>query len=165
MKKLYIIRHAKSSWDEVGLKDFDRPLNHRGIADAPKMGERLKAKGVKPDMILASSAVRAKKTIKAIAKKVKFKNKIIFKRKIYEASLSTLHKMIKKVNEKNSTLFLCGHNFELNMLAEKYVGFDENLPTCGIVEIEFNCKNWKDINKKNARLISFDYPKKMTKKV
>ncbi len=163
MIKLFIIRHAKSSWDHVGLLDFDRPLNHRGIADAPKMGERLKAKGVKPDMILSSNALRAKKTIKEIAKKVKFKNKITFKRKIYEANLSTLHKMIKKVDKKNKTLFLCGHNFELNMLAEKYVGFDENIPTCGIVEIEFNCNKWKDISKKNARLISFDYPKKEQK--
>ncbi|WP_321777927.1 SixA phosphatase family protein [Sulfurimonas sp.] len=159
MKKLYIIRHAKSSWEEVGFVDFDRPLNKRGKIDASKMGDRLRTKGVKPDIILSSDALRAKKTIKAIAKKVKFKNKIKFRKKIYEASLSTLHKMIKKVDNKNSTLFLCGHNFELNMMAQKYVGLDENIPTCGIVEIEFNCNKWKDISKQNARLISFDYPK------
>ena len=160
MKKLYIIRHAKSSWKDISLSDFDRPLNKRGRLNAPFMGERLKKQKVIPDIILSSSALRAKTTAKIIAKKVKYTKKIVFNEDIYESTPSRLHKILTKIDDKNGTAFLIGHNPELNMLAENYVDFDENIVTCGVVEIEFDCKNWIDIGAKNAKLISFDYPKK-----
>ena len=76
-KKLYIIRHAKSSWSDMSLDDFDRPLNKRGKANAPVMGTRFKNKGVKPDIIISSPAKRAISTAKIIAKKVKYVDEII----------------------------------------------------------------------------------------
>lgn len=160
MKKIYIIRHAKSSWENMELDDFDRPLNKRGKLNAPFMGKKLKAKNIVPDIILSSPALRAKNTAKMIAKEVSYTNKIIFNKDIYEAKPSTLHKILTKIDDKYKTIFLLGHNPELNMLAENYVDFDENIVTCGVVEIEFDCKKWIDINGKNAKLISFDYPKK-----
>jgi len=160
MKKLYIIRHAKSSWKDVWLNDFERPLNKRGKLNAPFMGSVLKKQNVMPDIIISSPALRAKTTAKIIAKKVKYSKKIVFNEDVYESSPSILHKILTKIDDKNSIVFLFGHNPELNMLAENYVDFDENIVTCGVVEIEFNCKKWTDIGKENAKLISFDYPKK-----
>jgi len=159
-KKLFIIRHAKSSWKDSSLNDFDRPLNKRGVLNAPFMGIKLKEKNALPDIIISSPALRAKSTAEIIAKKVKYDKKIVYKRDIYEVGESAVHKILTNLDNENSVVFLFGHNPDLNMLAENYVNFDENIPTCGIVEIEFNCKRWKDISAKNAKLISFDYPKR-----
>lgn len=160
MKKLYIIRHAKSSWKDLYLDDFERPLNKRGKQNAPFMGDKLKDKNIVPDIIISSPALRAKTTAKIIAKKVKYNKKILFNDNVYESSPIILHKILIKIDDKNSIVFLFGHNPELNMLAEDYVKFDENIVTCGVVEIEFDCDKWTEISAENAKLISFDYPKK-----
>ncbi|MDO8455226.1 MAG: histidine phosphatase family protein [Sulfurimonas sp.] len=160
MKRVYLIRHAKSSWKDSLLDDFERPLNKRGKSDAPLMGSRLKDKKIIPDIILSSPAVRAKRTAEIIAKKIGFEKEIVFKKDIYEANATTLHKILTKIADKNSVAFLFGHNPSLNELAEKYLEFNENIPTCGVVEIEFDCDSWVDISVKNAKLVSFDYPKK-----
>ena len=86
MKKLYIIRHAKSSWKDFSLADYDRPLNKRGFFNAPFMGNILKEKRVMPDLILSSPALRAKTTAEIIAKSIHYVDKIVFDKKIYEAS-------------------------------------------------------------------------------
>ncbi|MCF6310176.1 MAG: histidine phosphatase family protein [Sulfurimonas sp.] len=160
MKKLYIIRHAKSSWKDMELDDYNRPLNKRGKANAPFMGSILKKQKVQPDIIISSPVLRAKTTAKIIAKEVKYSKKIVFRDDMYESSPSRLHKILTKIDDKHSIAFLFGHNPELNMLAENYVDFDENIVTCGVVEIEFDCNKWIDISAKNATLVSFDYPKK-----
>jgi phosphohistidine phosphatase len=160
LKKLYLIRHAKSSWKEFDLADFDRPLNKRGKSNAPLMGKLLKNKKVLPDIVLSSPANRAKATAEIISKKVKYSKDIVFDKNIYESSYATLHNILKKLDNKNSVAFLVAHNPGLNMLAEYYVGFSENIPTCGVVEIEFDCVKWRDIGSSNAKLISFEYPKK-----
>lgn len=160
MKRVYLIRHAKSSWKDSSLDDFERPLNKRGKSDAPLMGSKLQDKKVMPDIILSSPAVRAKTTAEIIAKKIEFEKEIVFKKDIYEASATTLHKILTKIADKNSVAFLFGHNPSLNELAENYLEFNENIPTCGVVEIEFDCESWEEISAKNARLVSFDYPKK-----
>lgn len=161
MKKLYIIRHAKSSWKDESLNDFDRPLNKRGKSNAKLMGSKLKNKKVTPDIIISSPALRAKTTAEIIAKEVEYKNEIIFDDDIYESSPDILHKILTAIDNKNSTIFLFGHNPELNMLVDTYVKHNENIVTCGVIEIEFDCEKWADVNEKNARLISFEYPKKV----
>jgi len=160
MKKLFIIRHAKSSWKEENLDDFDRPLKKRGKKNASYMGEMLKEKHILPDIILSSPAIRAKTTADIIAKKVNYSKDILFNKNIYESNEATLHNLLREFNNKNKIAFLVAHNPELNMLADYYVGFNENIPTCGIIEIEFDCKKWQDITPFNAKLISFEYPKK-----
>jgi phosphohistidine phosphatase len=151
MKTLYIIRHAKSSWKDMTLDDFDRPLNKRGKKDVVTMGRRLKERGVSPDIILSSPAKRAKETTKALSKEIGYDKKIKYIDAIYEASPDTLEKILDSVDEKYETVFLIGHNPGLNMLAERYVGFNENLPTCGIVALKFDTKE----------LLWVDYPKKV----
>ena len=159
-KKLYIIRHAKSSWKDFTLDDFDRPLNKRGNLNAPYMGKKLKDKNIIPDIIISSPALRAKTTAKIIANEIGFSKSIIFDENIYETTVKTVHDIIRKVDDENKIIFIFGHNPTLNMLAEFYVDFDENIPTCGVVGIEFDCNNWIEINEKNSKLIFFDYPKK-----
>jgi len=160
VKKLYLIRHAKSSWKDSELSDFERPLSKRGKADAPFMGALLHKKNVKPDLILASPAFRAKKTAEIIAKKLHTTKKIVFLAEIYEANVSALEKILLELDDENSTVFLFGHNPSLNIFAQQYVDFEENIPTCGVVEIKFHCKSWNEIHKANARVVSFEYPKK-----
>jgi len=160
MKKVYLIRHAKSSWEDFLLDDFERPLNKRGKLDAPLMGVKLHDKKIMPDTILSSPAVRAKATAEIIAKKIGFEKEIVFKKDIYEASATTLHKILTNIEDKKNVVFLFGHNPSLNELVENYIHFNENIPTCGVMEIEFDCSSWADISAENARLVSFDYPKK-----
>lgn len=160
MKKLYIIRHAKSSWSDETLEDFERGLNKRGKANAPMMGGRLKEKGVMPDIILSSPAKRAKSTAEIIAKEIGYKKKVLFDENIYEANVDELLKILMALDDKNKTVFLVGHNPSLNDLAQYYLDFEENIPTCGVVEIGFESDRWAEIEPKNAKLLFFDYPKK-----
>lgn len=160
MKKVYIIRHAKSGWKDLMLNDFDRPLNKRGKKDAPFMGKLLKEKGIFPDAILSSPAKRAKSTAQIIAKEINFKKPIIYDRNIFEATAPTLKSVIKSLDDKYDSVFMFGHNPGLNSLVESLVDFDENIPTSAVVEIEFDTDKWNKIKSKNAKLISFEYPKK-----
>ena len=160
MKKLYIIRHAKSSRSDETLEDFERPLNKRGKANAPIMGERLKEKGIMPDIIISSPAKRAKTTAEIIAKEIGYEKKVLFDANIYEANVNELSKILRALDDKNKTVFLVGHNPSLNDLANYYVHHEENIPTCGVVEIAFACEKWADIEPKNAKLLSLEYPKK-----
>jgi len=161
MKKLILIRHAKSDWSDPLLDDFDRPLNKRGLKDAPFMAKLLRKKGLNPDLIISSPSLRTKLTLEFFIKEFDYKNEVIFERLIYEAPYKNLLKIIKNVEKKYKTLFLVAHNPSLNDLANFLLGnFEENIPTCGIVQIDFDVKNWSDISKENAKLIFFEYLKK-----
>jgi phosphohistidine phosphatase len=144
----------------MALDDFDRGLNKRGRKNAPMMAQRLKNKSVMPDIILSSSAKRAKKTAKIIADGIGFSKKIKFDDELYDVLPNELHKKLRAIKNKHNTAFLIGHNPELNMIAEDFIDFNQNIVTCGILEIEFDCDSWMEIDKENAKLISYDYPKK-----
>jgi len=160
MKTLFIIRHSKSSWKDLSLLDFDRPLNTRGRRDAPFMGEKLKDRGIMPDIIISSPAKRAKSTIQRIVEVIGYEKEIIYNQKIYESNMVTLKKIIKSIDDKNSCAFIVGHNPGLNMFVEDFCDFYDNIPTTGIVELEFNCDSWEDIDKFNCEMADFDYPKR-----
>jgi phosphohistidine phosphatase len=162
VRKLHVIRHAKSSWKDISLDDFDRPLNKRGKLNAPLMGARLKKQKIVPDIIISSPALRSKITAEVIAKEVKYSKNIHYNESLYESSVSEIYNALTKIDDKHGVAFLFGHNTGINIFVENFVNLSENVPTCGIVEIEFNCKKWTDISTKNAKLISFDYPKKET---
>ncbi len=100
MKTLYIIRHAKSSWDDLDLKDFNRPLNERGEKDVPKMGKRLKEKEIYPDIMLSSPAKRAIETCKGIAKTLGFpEEKIKTDNRLYHADEDQLLKVVREIED------------------------------------------------------------------
>lgn len=160
MKTLYLIRHAKSSWKDHSLDDFDRPLNKRGKRDAPFMGELLADNEIFPDIIYSSPAKRARDTAKTIAQKIGYTKEIVFDERIYEFNFVTLVRIIKEIDNTFESAFLFGHNPILNIFMEEYCGFDENIPTCGVIKIIFNCDDWKKITPKNCEFIEFEYPKK-----
>ena len=161
MKRLYLIRHAKSSWAEPGLDDFDRPLNHRGKADAPSMGQRLAGHKVRLDLIVASPAKRARKTARIIAEALGYAEKSIhFDPALYMAEVPILLETIAEVPDSTEELALVGHNYGITDLADWLTGRSiGNIPTCGIVGIEFDCRSWSDLKEGSGRLLFFDYPK------
>lgn len=159
MKKLYLIRHAKSSWKNMALDDFDRPLNKRGKVNAPFMAQKLKEKNIHPDLILSSPAKRAKATAKAFKEKLQFKKQILYIDSIYHAEIYEIEDIIKNIDNKYDTVFLFAHNPTLNEFVEEHLNMYDNVPTCGVVGIGFHCENWKDALKNNKELLLFDYPK------
>lgn len=160
MKKLYIIRHAKSDWEDSNLDDYDRPLNKRGQKDAPFMGQILASKNIKPDLIISSPALRAITTANLIAEEIHYEKTITPNQYIYEAYVTSLQEIIQYIHDSNDTVFLVGHNPGVSALAYMLCGLKENLPTCSIVEIEFDCNSWMDACKENGKFISLEYPKK-----
>lgn len=162
MKSLYIIRHAKSSWDSGAKSDFDRPLNKRGQRDAPLMGSVLKERGVLPDLILSSSAKRAKKTALIIAQKIGYKeDDAIFDEDLYLASANEILEMIQNVDSHVETLFVIAHNPGMtdfiNYFCKERIS---NLPTTGVFFMEFDILDWKSLKANSAQNCFFDYPKK-----
>lgn len=162
MKTLYLIRHAKSDWSDESLSDFDRPLNHRGMKDAPLMGSHLADKGIHPDLILSSPALRAKTTALAIASVLSYPHESIrYESDLYACDVETILSAIRGVSDSIDTIFLFGHNPELTECTNYLTDGDiENIPTCGIVEMWLLKDDWKSIGKNSAELRSFDFPKK-----
>src|SRR5215470_8706335 len=113
MKTLYLVRHAKSSRDDPSLPDKERPLNKRGRRDAPRMGERLAKRDVKPDLILSSPAVRALATAEIVSRKLGYAIKdIVVDERLYGADPNDLLDVIHELGEKPKRVMLFGHNPE-----------------------------------------------------
>ena len=161
MKKLIIIRHAKSDWKDNSLDDYDRPLNKRGLNDAVVMGKLLHKNGLKPDLIMSSPALRAMKTAELISKEVEYKNVIYPNQYIYEAYVNTLQDIVSFINDDYDTVFLVGHNPGVSALAYMLSELKESISTCATIEINFDCKSWMEVSKENSTLISYTSPKKL----
>lgn len=160
MKKLILIRHAKSSWDDPYLDDHQRPLALRGLRDAPFMAQRLKRKPAFPDAIISSDAVRAKATALITAENLHFpKDKIIFSRNLYHASVPALLAEVKNTDNQIHLLFVFGHNPGLTELINFLGGNLENIPTCGQFGFTFDIEAWPDISPENSEVWYYDYPK------
>lgn len=161
MKTLYLMRHAKSSWDDSSQKDFDRTLNERGKKDLLEMGKRLKKKGIKPDLIISSPALRALKTAKEIAKEIGYPEKnIVHEFDVYNASIEDLIFIIRNIDNKYESVMLFGHNPSFTgMVGYLTNQFIDNIPTAGIVQINFDLPTWKQVTHQSGQFISFDFPK------
>lgn len=162
MKKLLLVRHAKSSWDYPGLTDFERPLNKRGHHDAPMMGKILKEKNIIPDLIISSPASRAITTARYLAENMDFPLKNInTDERLYEAGPSDITNVISEVDKSVNSLMIVSHNPGLTEVADNLTGkVIENIVTSAIFSIDFNTDSWKNISKKNARIGFYEYPKK-----
>lgn len=162
MKRLFLIRHAKSSWDHPGLDDIERPLNKRGKRDAPLMGARLKEYGAQPDLIYASPARRARKTAKYIAGCLGYPLERIEQHAgIYTSEMNRLLVLVQETATEVNDLFLVGHNYVLTDFAEYLTGEAlGNIPTCGIVGMVFDIDSWQSVAGGRGKMLFFDYPKK-----
>lgn len=165
MKTLYIVRHAKSSWDDPDLTDFDRPLSARGKRDAPRMGKRLRERDLMPDCVISSPARRAYSTAKRICKVLDFdRDKIKTDRGLYHASEETMLSIVQDIKNKLNTVLIFGHNpgltdFVNSLMREDTGYFIANVPTCGIAALSFDVDSWKGVNWKKGTVLFFDYPK------
>ena len=162
MRKLYVVRHSKSSWKDLSIDDFDRPLNKRGKNDSKFIGKLLNRMGVKSDLIISSPAKRALKTAVNISKELDYEvDNLNFEINLYEASLENLLKVINSIDDKNKIVIIIGHNPSLNMLVN-FLQSQKDIPnivTSGVVGLSFDTK-WKKIKQNSAKLISYEYPKK-----
>jgi len=139
MKRLYLIRHAKSSWSEPGLEDFQRPLNGRGRNDGAAMAKRFGDAGIIPDLIVASPAVRTRETAKFMAQGTGYaEDAIQYDTHLYLGSFSYHCRLLTALFQQVETLFLIGHNNTMSELAEHLSGRGlGNVPTCGVVALEY----------------------------
>ncbi|MCH2213575.1 MAG: histidine phosphatase family protein [Flavobacteriales bacterium] len=163
MKTLYFNRHAKSDWSDHTLSDFDRPLNKRGLRDAPNMAERLLKRKERIDVFISSPANRAISTARIMANGFGYTSKeIVQVERLYLPSIKDFLVSIGEISEGFSSAILFAHNPGITDVVEyltnEYVG---NVPTCGIIKISFaQAGRWNEISAGTGSLEFFDYPKK-----
>lgn len=162
MKTLYLLRHAKSSWDDPDLDDFDRPLNHRGKKDAPKMGKRLRKAGAAISFICSSPAARAITTARLAGEELSIpKNAIREERKLYHAGPDGILAIVQSFSEEIDTVMIVGHNPGLTEFADELLNEDlGNIPTAGIVGAKLNVATWKEVRWGSGKMEFYDYPKR-----
>lgn len=161
MKTLYLLRHAKSSWATPGQKDYERPLNDRGLHDAPEMAKRLLERGAQLDLVVSSPAVRALTTATLVCKGMNLDPAtIVENRQIYLAGSPKLMQIISLFDENCESAMLVAHNPALTDLANElaHAGID-NIPTCGLVSICLPVEYWAEVLPGVGRVLSFDFPK------
>ena len=162
MKNLFLTRHAKSSWNNPGLADIDRPLNERGKKAAPFMGKLIVDKGEKPELLISSPANRALSTAKAFGEVMGLvENDIIVNRAIYSAGAQQLLELVQNQDDLHKSIVLFGHNPTFTSFVNMLTGSNiMNVVTCGVVRINFEYSSWIDIDFGSGRLVYYEYPKK-----
>jgi len=162
MKRLGLLRHAKSSWGEPSLADFDRPLNERGFRDAPRMGALLKERGVSPQRIISSTANRAQTTARLAAEAMGFDASTIrLTGDLYHASATEMLGALVDQGGHVDDAILVGHNPGITSLANR-IAIDtriDNIPTAGFFYIEADISDWADLAKAPGKLLFFASPK------
>ncbi len=161
MKKFILIRHAKSSWSESSLKDIDRPLNDRGIRDAPLMAQKLFDLLGKVDRIVSSPANRAMSTALVFANAFNVKEEDVdIKEALYHAFPEEVMKVIHGLDNELESVIIFGHNPTFTTLVDSFSkDYIDNMPTCGIAIMESKVENWKEVDSSNTELVSFLFPK------
>lgn len=162
MKELFLLRHAKSSWEDPTINDIDRPLNKRGKNDAVFMGNVMKQLDLIPELIISSPAKRAYSTAKRIAAVLNYeKEKLVQDHDLYDCSIEHFLTFVNSLNDIYEKILLVGHNPEItlftNMLCNENL---INIPTCGLSVININVDNWSEVTLGSGILKNFEYPKK-----
>ena len=169
MKTLALLRHAKSDWSDRGLGDFDRPLAPRGIEAAPRMGRAMRARGLVPDLVLCSSATRARETWDLVAAELKGTPSVQFRRGLYLASPQKLLEAVRCADSAAGTVLMIGHNPGMEFLAAALVGpgsdpealkaLSEKYPTAALSVFTFDIAKWRDAGPDTGRLTQFTRPR------
>jgi phosphohistidine phosphatase len=166
MKTLLILRHAKSSWKDPNLPDHDRPLNKRGKHDAPRMGKLLKDEDLIPDLIISSTAARAKKTAELVAKVCKYKGEeISLDQSLYGAEPADYLKVLQELSDKDKAVLVVGHSPSVEETVEVLTGSpDVIMPTCALAHISLPIQNWAELNKQKikGKLLKIWRPKELS---
>lgn len=171
-KTLYLVRHAKSSWNDASLSDRDRPLSKRGVSNAPLMGARLAdlirqedGEFPAPQRVICSPAKRATSTAKILCSALGFSaTSIDIEERLYFRGTAAMMEIITEQSPDVDTIMLIGHNPDLTDLHNLLNPVEtDNLPTCAIVTLHFECEHWQQVARKKGCMVNFDYPKKQLK--
>ena len=162
MKRLLLLRHAKSAWDDPTLGDQARPLSERGLRDAPRMARHLFAKGYLPDFVLCSVAERTRQTARLILAALNISLPTVFDKRIYSEDVHAIHRLIASSSDAHDCILLIGHYPEMQRLVEELTG--EAFPfgkysTCAVSVIEFSVVRWDSILEERGVLAHFMRPK------
>ena len=161
VRHVCFVRHAKSNWDHPGLKDFDRPLDARGLRDAPLMAKKMHELKLVPDMIITSGANRAKSTAEFFMKEFNLpKDRFRIENDLYEASPEEVFDVLRSAPDDARFVYLFGHNPTFTWVANNLSGVRiDNVPTCGVVHAQANLEHWKKFQPQYAAFVGFHYPK------
>ena len=161
MKTLLLVRHAKSSWDQPGLSDFDRPLNERGKKDAPLMAKRVKEKSIDLDLLVSSPAKRARQSARYFAEEFGFKKEEIrLVEDLYGATRREFLQAIEELQDKFKTVALFSHNPGITDFASSLTNVRvDDMPTCAVFAVQANAETWKEFMEAEKSFLFFDYPK------
>lgn len=162
MRRLTLVRHAKSDWSIAGQPDWNRPLNARGLKDAPDMGRRLRERKLKPDCILTSPAVRALSTANLIARELGFDPaKLQQDERLYHAAPGTILTVIRDLGATSRHVMVVGHNPGITEFADQ-MSMDrriDHMPTCAVVTLTLDVRLWTDLDWSLGDEVALDYPR------
>jgi len=161
MKTLILLRHAKASRDDPSLKDFDRPLNHRGEDDAKLMGRYLRNEKLVVEAAVSSPARRALTTTELFLKAADISLEPALEDRIYEAGLPQLLRIVSEMDSSHQTVLLIGHNPGFEELAESLTGQYIRLPTAALAVIDLSVDRWSDARPRSGRLRALVTPKEL----
>jgi len=145
MKTLYLLRHAKSSWEDQGLKDFDRPLNKRGLKAAPRVGAYMLKEKIRPDIVLSSPALRAKQTTTIVCEAAGLSSLINFDERIYEAGVQQLLEIVAGFDDAGNTAMMVGHNPGFEEFLAALTGESHPMPTAALACIKVKVEKWSEV--------------------
>lgn len=170
MLTLSLLRHAKSSWADPELEDFERPLNERGEKAAPRMGAFMAGHGIAPELIVCSAAVRTRQTLDLVLPHLRGSPKVVFEDGLYLAAATALLKRVRKIAAKVRHAMLVGHDPGMHVLARDLAGsgrqedmeaLARRFPTAGLAVIEFAVEAWPKVKPGAGRLKLFMAPKRL----
>ena len=159
MRNLYLLRHAKSSWKDETLRDFDRPLKGRGRRAAEQMGQVLAEEKLKSPLVISSPAARARETTELVLESSGLKLEPRFEERIYEADVRTLMEVVRSIPDSSDTAIMVGHNPGFENLLSYFTGENRHMPTCALARIEFDAASWSGVAEETGRLELFVTPK------
>ena len=163
MKALYLLRHAKSSWKEPGLQDFERPLNRRGREAAPLVGRFIRKGGLHVDLLLSSPATRARQTAALVKESAGLTAEMLYDERIYEADAGRLLEVVREAAASADALMLVGHNPGMEELLELLTGERQEMPTAALACVSLDVKKWGKVRAGAGRLEWLVRPKELSK--
>ena len=160
-RTLYLLRHAKSSWKDASMRDFDRPLKGRGRDAAKQIGKRLASEKSQPVLVVCSPAARTRETAEIVLKHSNLNVDVNFVQRIYEASLRDLLQVVSEIPDDKEVVMMIGHNPGFEELVAYLSGEHRRMPTCTLAKIKLDAGSWKDIKAGEGTLASFITPKEL----
>ena len=163
MKTLFLLRHAKSSWKDDNLDDFERPLKKKGLGDAQLMGKLIRQREIGLDLVISSSAERARQTAQLVLMSAGLQVEVRYDERIYEAGMRRLLTLVSRLDNQANSVMLVGHNPGFEDLLKTLTGEVHSMPTATLAGIEFDVDDWGQIKARTGRLTLLLTPKELRK--